>query len=71
VAAKLQLSLFINIIILISPLDHITTTKEGLLSSSAPTFVVCVGTVSIPGLKSEPHVLLGDEDTRPVRFYGR
>jgi hypothetical protein len=33
--------------------------------------VVWVGTVSSPGLKSDPHVLLGDDKTRPVRFYGR
>jgi len=33
--------------------------------------VVWVETVSSPGLKLEPHVLLGDEDTRHVRFFGR
>jgi hypothetical protein len=33
--------------------------------------VVWVGTVSSPGLKSEPHILLGDDGTRQIRFYGR
>lgn len=33
--------------------------------------VVWVQTVSSPGLKLEPHVLLGDDDTGHVRFYRR